>query len=113
MNDERGSASLVAAAMCGVLVTVTVGAAQIGATVVARHRAQAAADLAALGGAATVPAGIAQACARASAIAQRMATAAVGCSVDDLDLTVTVEAPVSLRLFGAAHARAVARAGPG
>lgn len=113
MDGERGSASMVAAAMCAVLLAVTVGAAQIGASVVGRHRAQAAADLAALAGAATVPAGIAQACARASAIAQRMATAAVGCSVDDLDLTVTVEARVSLRLFRTAHARAVARAGPG
>lgn len=110
--DERGSASLVAAAMCAVLLAVTVGGAQIGATVVARHRAQAAADLAALAGAAAVPAGLGPACAKASTVAQRMATTAVGCSVDDLDLTVTVDAPVSLRLFGAVHARALARAGP-
>lgn len=98
--------------MCAVLLAVTVGGAQIGAAVVARHRAQAAADLAALAGAALVPAGADQACARASAVARRMAVSAVGCLVEDLDLAVTVEAPVAVRLFGTAHARALARAGP-
>lgn len=99
--------------MCAVLLAVTVGGAQIGASVVARHRAQAAADLAALAGAAAVPAGAGEACAKASAVAQRMAAASVGCSVDELDLVVTVEAPVPLRLLGSANARAIARAGPG
>lgn len=112
VDDERGSASLVAAAMCAVLLAVTVGGAQIGATVVARHRGQAAADLAALAGAVAVPTGIGPACAKASAVAQRMATTVVSCRVDELDLIVTVEAPVALRLLGTAHARVLARAGP-
>lgn len=98
--------------MCAVLLAVTIGGAQIGAAVAARHRAQAAADLAALAGAASVPNGAEQACARASAVARRMSVVAVGCSVEDLDLVVTVDAPVAVRLFGTAHARALARAGP-
>jgi secretion/DNA translocation related TadE-like protein len=110
--DEAGSASLIAAAMCAVLLAITVGGAQVGAAVVARHQAQAAADLAALAGAASVPAGKEQACARAAALAQAMRTVAVACAVDGLDLVVTVEAALALRLIGAGDARAVARAGP-
>jgi len=98
--------------MCAALLTVTVGGAHIGAAVVARHRAQAAADLAALAGAASVPAGTEQACARASALALTMRTVAVACAVDGLDLVVTIEAPVALRLVGTGAARAIARAGP-
>ena len=48
LRDERGSATVVAAAMVVVLLSVTGGCACLGAAVVARHRAQAAADLAAL-----------------------------------------------------------------
>ncbi|PRC51010.1 helicase, partial [Mycobacterium sp. ITM-2017-0098] len=39
---------MIAAAMCAALVAVTFGGVHMGAAVVARHRAQAAADLAAL-----------------------------------------------------------------
>jgi Flp pilus assembly protein TadG len=46
---------VVAAAMVVVLLTVTGGVAQLGAAVVARHRAQAAADLAALAALAGCP----------------------------------------------------------
>ncbi len=99
--------------MCAALVAVTVGGAHIGAAVIARHRAQAAADLAALAGAASVPDGEEQACARASALAQTMGTTAVACALDGLDLVVTVDAPVALRLLGAGTATALARAGPG
>ncbi len=56
-RDERGSATVVAAAMVVVLLSVTGGCACLGAAVVARHRAQAAADLAALAAAARLPAG--------------------------------------------------------
>ncbi|MBB2992136.1 secretion/DNA translocation related TadE-like protein [Mycolicibacterium iranicum] len=111
-REERGAASVIAAAMCAALVAVTVGGAQIGAAVIARHRAQAAADLAALAAAAAVPAGRQQACAQASAVARAMSVTAVDCVVDGLDAVVTVEARAAVRLFGAGPARAVARAGP-
>lgn len=92
---------------------ITLGAVSVGAAVTARHRAQAAADLAALGGAASVTAGADTACAQASVLARAMGTAMVGCAVDGLDVILSVEAATGLRLPGYGAARAVARAGPG
>ncbi|HOW95814.1 Rv3654c family TadE-like protein [Mycolicibacterium fallax] len=95
-----------------VLVTVTGFAAWLGAAVVARHRAQSAADLAALAAAAALPAGADAACRRA----RRVAAGAVvtDCRVEGLDLVVVVEVGVPVRLPGLAPAtaRAAARAGP-
>lgn len=92
--------------MVAVLLCVTVAGAYLGAVVVARHRAQAAADLAALAAAGRLAAGPEAACARATAVARAMRTDA-GCVVDDLDVVVTVRIAV---LGGASSA--AARAGP-
>ena len=92
--------------MVAVLLCVTVAGAYLGAVVVARHRAQAAADLAALAAAGRLAAGPEAACARATAVARAMRTDA-GCAVDDLDVVVTVRIAV---LGGASSA--AARAGP-
>ena len=94
--------------MVAVLLWVTGASAYVGAAVVARHRAQAVADLAALAAAARLPAGVAAACASASAVAREMRVDDVGCRVDDLDVVVTVAVPVVF----AGVARAAARAGP-
>lgn len=99
--------------MCAALVAVTIGGANVGAAVVARHRAQAAADLAALAAAAAIVDGQADACARAAELARAMRTEAVACSVDGLDVIVTVEAPTDVSVFRMGPAQAVARAGPG
>lgn len=93
--------------MVAVLLCVAGAGAYLGAVVVARHRAQAAADLAALAAAARLPAGAEAACARATAVAREMRAEEAGCVVDELDVVVTVRVPV---LGGAA--RAAARAGP-
>lgn len=105
---DRGSATVVAVAMVAVLLCVTGAGAYLGSAVVARHRAQAAADLAALAGAARLPSGVAAACAHASAVAHGMRVADAQCSVDGLDVVVTVRVAVAF----AGAARAVARAGP-
>ncbi|MDZ4270061.1 MAG: Rv3654c family TadE-like protein, partial [Mycobacterium sp.] len=84
----------------------------VGSAVIARHRAQAAADLAALAAAAYVPDGAESACARAALLARAMDTAAVACTLDGLDVVVTVEAAPGLSVAGMTPARAVARAGP-
>jgi secretion/DNA translocation related TadE-like protein len=97
--------------MVVVLLTVTVGVAHLGAAVVARHRAQAAADLAALAAAARVPAGPEAACAQADAVARAMRAHTAGCLLDDLDVVITVEVPTAGGRWGTA--RAAARAGPG
>ena len=94
--------------MVAVLLCVTGAGAYLGSAVVARHRAQAAADLAALAAAARLPSGAAAACARATLVAREMRVDDSECGVDGLDVVVTVRVPVA---FGGA-ARAAARAGP-
>ncbi len=99
---------MVAAAMVAVLLSVIAGSACVGAAVVARHRAQAAADLSALAAAARVPAGAESACGQAGAVARAMRAGVVGCTLEDLDVVVTIE--VGVGRWG--NARAAARAGP-
>ena len=94
--------------MVAVLLSVTGAGAYLGSAVVARHRAQAAADLAALAAAARLPAGGGAACTRAMAVAREMRVDDVRCRIDDLDVVVTVA--VAVVIVGVA--RAAARAGP-
>jgi secretion/DNA translocation related TadE-like protein len=94
--------------MVAVLLCVTGAGAYVGSAVVARHRAQAAADLAALAAAARMPAGVSAACTRATAVARQMLADGVQCEADDLDVVVTVQVAVVF----AGWARAAARAGP-
>lgn len=94
--------------MVVVLLWVTGSGAYLGSVVVARHRAQAAADLAALAGAARLPSGAEAACARATAVAREMRVDHAECGVDGLDVVVAVQVAVAL----AGAARAAARAGP-
>jgi len=96
--------------MVVVLLAVTGGSAYLGAAVVARHRAQAAADLAALAAAARLPAGPEAVCAQAGAVARAMRADPAGCAVDDLDVVITIEVGLAVGRWG--KARAAARAGP-
>jgi secretion/DNA translocation related TadE-like protein len=98
--------------MMAVLLALTVGGVYLGSAVIARHRAQAAADLAALSGAAHLADGSAEACAHAGSLARAMHTTVAQCTVDNLDVIVTVDASVALGRFGIGPARATARAGP-
>ncbi|GFG66019.1 hypothetical protein MKUB_35090 [Mycobacterium kubicae] len=107
-RNDQGAATVVAAIMVAVLLCVTVAGVYLGSVVIARHRAQAAADLAALAAAARLPEGAGAACARATAVAQQMGVGNSQCAVDDLDVIVTAEVPVAF----AGVARAAARAGP-
>ena len=109
---ERGSASLVAVAVMAVLLAFTVGGVHLGSAVIARHRAQAAADLASLAAAARLAQGVDAACTQAAVVALAMRTAVAHCAVEDLDVVVTVDAAVTLGRFGVGPARAAARAGP-
>ena len=94
--------------MVAVLLCITGAGAYLGSVVVARHRAQAAADLAALAAAARLPAGVVAACVRATAVAHEMRVDDTRCGVHGLDVVVTVRVPVSV----AGVAEAAARAGP-
>jgi secretion/DNA translocation related TadE-like protein len=103
---------LTAVAMIAVLLAITVACVYIGAAVSARHRAQAAADLAALAAAGRLPLGANAACAYASAVAHGMQVTVARCAVEQLDIVVAVDATVTLGRFGLGPARAIARAGP-
>jgi secretion/DNA translocation related TadE-like protein len=112
LGDDRGGATVLVLAIGLVTVLVAIASAAVGAAIVARHRAQTAADLAALAGALDALDGVELACARAGEIAARNGGHLVACDVDGLDVVVTVEArPTGLAaVAGAAHASA--RAGP-
>ncbi|MGL6236983.1 MAG: Rv3654c family TadE-like protein [Segniliparus sp.] len=94
------------------LVAFTVLLSWAGAAVSARHRAQAAADLAALAGAYRALDGEAAACAAARAFAGRSAGRLVSCQTVDLDVLVVVEVDTAAPGFASGPARATARAGP-
>jgi secretion/DNA translocation related TadE-like protein len=99
---------VLAVAMIAVLLFVAGAGARLGSVIVARHRAQAAADLAALAAAARLPQGGSAACARATVVAREMRVGGIECQVDGLDVVITAEVPVAF----AGVARAFARAGP-
>lgn len=86
----------------------------IGGAVLARHRAQAAADLGALAAAQSQLFGEGDPCARARDLAARQegAPTVTGCVLDGQDLVVTVTVRARLGRFGIRDAVARARAGP-
>ncbi len=109
---ERGSATLAAALLIAVLVSVSMGGVALGSAVIARHRAQSVADLAALAAAGRVGLGQDAACASAIVIADRMQASVTGCAIDGLDVVVHTEVSAGLGRWGLGWARAAARAGP-
>ncbi|ORA63226.1 hypothetical protein BST23_18875 [Mycolicibacterium elephantis] len=112
VRGDRGSATLVAFAAMAVLLTLTVGAVYVGAAVIGRHRAQAAADLAAVAAATFLVDGSAAACTRATEVAMAMHARVSRCAVEDLDVVVAVDVDVAVGRLAVGPARAVARAGP-
>lgn len=98
--------------MIAVLLSITMGVVAVGTAVAARHRAQAAADLAALAAAGRVATGRQAACAWAASVARAMRTDVSDCRVDALDVVVSVETRIDLGRFGIGTAGAIARAGP-
>ncbi|AOW95102.1 pilus assembly protein TadE [Rhodococcus sp. WMMA185] len=112
MAGDRGSATVLACFGLAALVVVTVMLMHVGSAVSVRHRAQSAADLAALSAAVGLDRGTRAACAAADEVIERMRTAMVSCEVDGWDVEVAVAAPVLLSSFGFREAKAVARAGP-
>jgi secretion/DNA translocation related TadE-like protein len=112
VSDESGAAGLTAVAAVAVLIAVTGALTHIGTAVVARHRAQAAADLAALAAATQIASGAEAVCARAAFVARSMDAAVTECAVDGLEVVVHVEVGVDLGAWRSGPAHAAARAGP-
>jgi len=113
--NDRGSGSVW---LLGVgLAVVLFGGmvAHVELAIVARHRAEAAADLGALAGAVRAAEGADAACARAGLLVAANGARLAGCRVDGLDVTVTADVDLPDGI-GPAHATAragPARAGPG
>jgi secretion/DNA translocation related TadE-like protein len=112
MSDDRGVATVWAAGAIAVLVSMAVFGMRLGEAMVVRHHVEAAADLAALAGAATVVAGEQYSCTQARRITDRMRVQLASCRVQGW--TVLVETTVRpagwLASLGAPTAQA--RAGP-
>lgn len=112
MGADAGGVTVTAClALLGVFAAVVL-IGQIEVAVAGRHRLQSAADLGALAAAGALDGGTVAGCGRAGDIAGRMGARLVGCEVRGWDVTVTVEARISLGPVGAWDVRAAARAGP-
>jgi secretion/DNA translocation related TadE-like protein len=109
---DRGSASVWLLAVGLLLVAAGAAGGTVGAAHVASHRAQAAADLGALAGAARAIEGSAAACARAAELVAANGAGLVDCRLDGLDLTVTVQVSAAPMAGVGRAATATARAGP-
>jgi secretion/DNA translocation related TadE-like protein len=110
---ERGSATVWMLAVSGVLAVVGAAAVLTGAAVVARHRATAAADLAALAAAGRAVAGDAGPCVAAERIAAANGAEVTSCTVD-AGAVVEVAGLIRVELggLGVHSATGRARAGP-
>ncbi|KZM68667.1 Rv3654c family TadE-like protein [Nocardia terpenica] len=109
---DSGVATVAACLALTGLLAASVLIGQVGAVVVARHRAQAAADLSALAAAGAVDSGAEAACTRAREIAAAMRVGVRSCTITGWDATLTVESSVTAGPLGTHAVKAVARAGP-
>jgi secretion/DNA translocation related TadE-like protein len=111
-RDQRGAATVLVMPFVGVLALVTVVLAFHGGVLVTQRRVQAAADLAALAGAAALQRGE-DGCSAASAVAGRNGARLSGCQTSGPDVVVTVERDGPAVLGRSVTVEASARAGPG
>ena len=110
---DRGSATVWVLALSGVLALIGAATVLVGAAVVARHRATAAADLAALAAAGRAVLGDPSACSVGERVAQQNSAELIDCTVGEgAVVDVTVRVRVRLGRLGNFSARAMARAGP-
>lgn len=110
-RQDSGVATIWTAMAVAALTGVALLSCWLAAAVLARHRAEAAADLAALAAASHAAEGPTQACERARWIADRMAVSLLTCRWQRLDAFVEVQAP-GLGVAGLPGPSARARAGP-
>jgi secretion/DNA translocation related TadE-like protein len=110
-RPDRGGASIWVLAAGLVLALAGAAGAAVGASVIASHRAGAAADLGAFAGATRMVRGDRAACTHAERIVVANGGRLVDCRVDGLDVIVTVEVDAT-GLPWRRVATAVARAGP-
>ncbi|WP_433661261.1 Rv3654c family TadE-like protein [Nocardia sp. CA-128927] len=112
LRADTGAATVFACLALAGLIAATLMVGQVGVVVVTRHRAQAAADLAALAAAGGLAEGVDAGCRAAGEVVRRMGAQMEGCAVAEWDATVIVNRNVPIGLLGVRMVRAVARAGP-
>lgn len=113
-GDDRGFATVLGAFVIATIAATIVGVLYVGGAVVSRHRAQSAADLAALAAAQELMLAEREPCAVAHQLIdeQEVKGRLSRCVIDGDDVELTVDVPVSLGPFGVHLATASARAGP-
>lgn len=111
-GSDEGVATVWAAGAIVVLLVVAVAWLQLGAVLVVRHRAESAADLAALAAAGRAVAGERFACDLAQRITDRARVRLVSCRLEAWDALVVVAADAGGPFSGAGTVTARARAGP-
>lgn len=112
-SNERGSGTVLALGIIGVLVVITVAISGLIQAQVASGRARSAADLSALAGATALSSVLAPAdpCATAGRVAQANGAVLESCVVDGEDVVVTVSVHTTV-LGVPRQAQSAARAGP-
>jgi secretion/DNA translocation related TadE-like protein len=112
-RGDRGSATVWVLALSGVLVALAAAALLVGSAVVTRHRAEAAADLAALAAAGDAASGSAAPCAAASSVAVANGAVLEACTVlPGAVVQIRVGVRMAMGPLGVRWARTSARAGP-
>jgi secretion/DNA translocation related TadE-like protein len=111
-RTDRGSASIWVAGVTAAILLLVALIMGIGAAAETRHRAESAADLAALAAAGYATSGQESACAKARWVAERMRVRLTGCRLRGWDAEVETSAQAPDLLFGLGSATARARAGP-
>lgn len=109
---DRGSGTIWVACVAVIVTGLMTGVAVIGVAQGARHRAAAAADLAALAGAQVALLDPGSACVEASVVAVANGAVLSGCSLAGEIVVVSVVVEVQLGRWGVGSASATARAGP-
>ena len=112
MCRDRGSVTIWAATLAGLALLGSSAAVLYGSAVAGRHRAEVAADVAALAAAVHVPDGAASACAVGARIAADNGGSLRSCEVVGDEVEVVVSRRVRVSGLGAFAAVARARAGP-
>jgi secretion/DNA translocation related TadE-like protein len=110
-RQDRGSATVLALVMVGVVVAVTSGVAVLGTAVVDQRRVEAAADLGALAGAAALQRGE-RACVAAASVVERNGGRLSRCEPAGWNVTVRVTRPTRTVLGMTWTVSSVSRAGP-
>lgn len=109
---DGGSTSVWLLGLCSVLGLAIVGALLLGSAAVLRHRAGAAADLAALAAAGAAAQGPEAACGQAARVVTGMAASLTSCRLVGLVAEIEVSVSADLLVVGRATAHGRARAGP-